>query len=380
MRSLPWSGCARTYRGSCLPYSIAWWTRTPGGATPRRRSRRPTLQPFCRSVEPAALRALLEPAPHQETPTPLETRDLFQKKTELGPAPIPAAVRPPAPNPAIPSDETLLAHASTVPTPPRRRGVGLAVAALLILFLIGASSVGAWMLWNAFMDQGGADSKTRTENGGTDPKSRPENGGAPSGANAGDGKPVLGDGPDEPMSMPGHDAPLCGSLKFTPDGLHAVSECGDFLYIWDLKKRVKQDRWQREGYGQPLLALSPDGGLIASVGAYGGGQRILQLFDYATQKPRAKLPFSSGSLTLAFSPDNSLLAVSDPVGPKGCRVRIFDVASGLRDEPYEIQSGAPAFSLAFTRDGKFLLTGSGSLGGGRRHERARCGTSRMAVR
>jgi WD40 repeat protein len=86
------------------------------------------------------------------------------------------------------------------------------------------------------------------------------------------------------------------------------------------------------------------------------------LFDWKDSKTHRPLdpsiPLDKGTVAVAISPDNALLAVSDTEGPKGYRVRLIEVAT--RKEGKDIPSGAPLLSLAFSPNGKYLATGSGN--------------------
>jgi serine/threonine-protein kinase len=185
------------------------------------------------------------------------------------------------------------------------------------------------------------------------------------------GGPGLGEGPEVPVAMTGHDSRaglVCASLAFLPDGTHAVSSYGGKIYLWDLQKRVRQDSWDqtdgpsRGGFGPPggalagVVLVSPAGDLLAAGSAadFSGAKAVL-LFDAATHARKGKIPVDQGS-ALAFAPDGSRLAGAEMGKAKGNRVRIIDLQTF---QETEVPSGPPVCSLAFSPDGRFLATGHG---------------------
>jgi serine/threonine protein kinase/WD40 repeat protein len=272
------------------------------------------------------------------------------------PVATPREVPPAGANPVIP-EVTLVAPAD------QKKGggpsgflIGCAVAALLLLVLGGVGGVAALVY-----SLGGSTSDTKVASAK----------GTPS-VPAAQKDPVLGIGPATPVSMTGHNENgVCGSLLFTPDGKQALSECHGAIHLWDLQLHRQADRWDwgpnsRGGAG--VITVSPDGGLLAAVPApvlsagAAAAKKALVLFDWKDPKTHKAIdppvPLETGTTAVGFSPDGSLLAVSEIEGPKGNRVRLVEVAT--RKENKDIPSGAPLLSLAFAPNGKFLATGSGN--------------------
>jgi serine/threonine protein kinase/WD40 repeat protein len=297
--------------------------------------------------------------------------DVFQAATvapsKAPPAPPPPAARsfpvatpreaPPArANPAIP-EVTLVA-----PAEKKKAGVpaglliGCTVAAVLLLALGGLGGVAALVY-----SLSGSTSATKAGSAK----------GAPS-VPVAQKEPVLGTEPAAPVSMTGHNENgVCGSLLFTPDGKQALSECYGSIHVWDLQLHRQADKWDWHPgpKGNPgVITIAPDGGLLAVVPApapsagFANAKKALVLFDRKDPKTHKALdppvPLETGTTAVGFSPDGSLLAISEIEGPKGNRVRLAEVAT--RKENKDIPSGAPLLSLAFAPNGKFLATGSGN--------------------
>ncbi len=219
---------------------------------------------------------------------------------------------------------------------PRRRLVPM-LAAVGVLLLVAA--VVAWLLPHGASGPG---------------KGKPDDGGA---------APVLLDG-----RHPGY----CGSLVFTADGTRAVSESGGGgVYVWDLKSRRMVHSWTH-GLEQPekgqdsggTVAVSPDGKLLAAaaVNVGTGNRQFLSLYDQTTyQRTGDDFPFSPLGPAMAFSPDGSRLAVVELpglfgalLGPATFNVAVVEIKTRKWTR---FPSATPVGCLAFSPDGRFLVTG-----------------------
>jgi DNA-binding beta-propeller fold protein YncE len=155
---------------------------------------------------------------------------------------------------------------------------------------------------------------------------------------------------------------------FSPDGTLLASSAGGAAFhdvdLWDVAtgQRVTTLINPPEPIGVDALAFSPDGKFLA----VGDGAHVC-IWDLATRTLTVNLT-TSGTLvdTMAFSPDDALLATSTITGGDGANpVQLWDVTTGelvatplaglVAVEKYDVHS------LVFSPDGK-LLTASG--GGG----------------
>ncbi len=129
------------------------------------------------------------------------------------------------------------------------------------------------------------------------------------------------------------------SIAFSPDGKWLVSGGIDdkHLYLWDVTTRREIRKFAATEEGAFRVAFSSDGRTIAANGG------ALYLWDAVTGKQLRRL--EGRPLSMAFSPDGSLLAHDR--GP----VRLLEVATG--QEIGQIEDG-DATNMAFSPDGQFI--------------------------
>ncbi len=108
------------------------------------------------------------------------------------------------------------------------------------------------------------------------------------------------------------------------------------------------------------LVYSPDGLSLAYQDAHS-----VQLWDVSAPRPRLRAAFEGGDTrpellggTVAFAPDGKTLAAC--MGPEKV-VRVWDLSSATPEEKWVIPTTDPPLGLAFTPDGKSLVTACGKF-------------------
>jgi RNA polymerase sigma factor (sigma-70 family) len=144
------------------------------------------------------------------------------------------------------------------------------------------------------------------------------------------------------------------SLTFSPDGKRLASGGDRALRLWDVATG-KQLHLFGQGHGQTGtdgVAFSPDGKILA----VGSHDPAVHLWDVATAKELRQLPTGLPRVdTLAFTPDGKQLAVGC-----GATIRIWDPATGKEQQPLPARVDGRTWGMAYSRDGKYLATGSES--------------------
>jgi sugar lactone lactonase YvrE len=159
-------------------------------------------------------------------------------------------------------------------------------------------------------------------------------------------------------NLPGHTQNVY-SVAFHPNGKTLVSTCRDGVKFWDVETGVERRSLPKEAIYFNSVACSPDGKTLA----LGGGSQsegydlpgTVRLVDAASGAELASLVgHASFVYTVAFSPDGKTLASGDYQGV----VRLWDVAS--RKQRAVLQHARPVVSLAFARDGGVLAAAAGN--------------------
>jgi WD40 repeat protein len=179
-----------------------------------------------------------------------------------------------------------------------------------------------------------------------------------------DGKRLAGaDGPrvtvwdltsGKPAHEVGHTAQVWG-LAFTPDGRTIVSgagPCDNSIRFWDSATGKEMARCRALPDGIGLLAVSPDGRLVAA----GGYSSVDQLWALPSGKEVRRLDTQDeATYALAFSPDGMRLAIG------GIRktLHLWDVQAGRELDSFGTVVGNRVGRVAFSPNGKLLATAEG---------------------
>jgi len=148
-----------------------------------------------------------------------------------------------------------------------------------------------------------------------------------------------------------------GRLCYSPDGKSlAVGTMTKKVILWDVEGEKVQATLNRNPDWVTALSFSPDGRILASGEAIVG---LVVLWDPASLKPLARLDVNREMLhadSLAFSPDSKLLAIA---GRNSQAAHLVDLKAEreIAVFPAPKRDGGV---VAFSPDGKLLVTGSGT--------------------
>jgi WD40 repeat protein/predicted Ser/Thr protein kinase len=115
---------------------------------------------------------------------------------------------------------------------------------------------------------------------------------------------------------------------------------------WDVASWVEIPFGRLDVSGSLALAQSPDQHLLAVPSGKG-----VKLWDYATSELKAAFPSDDGAMMAAFSPDSRLFAASISGG-----ARVWEVDSGREVAALSLHANG-VISVAFSPDGRRLVTG-----------------------
>lgn len=163
------------------------------------------------------------------------------------------------------------------------------------------------------------------------------------------------DGDAPPVRLPGNaTSDHCSGavLSFSPDSKILAVYCSlarsETLYFWDVAEHKLI--YQLGGRGYNFIAHSPDGSLLAA-----GGLNNLEILDARTGREVFRHQGESVNehiWSVAFSPDGNTLAtgIED-------HIKFWDTRTWKQIDP-DPNLSAPPSALAFSSDGRHLVTGS----------------------
>ncbi|WP_439119216.1 c-type cytochrome [Marivita sp.] len=153
-----------------------------------------------------------------------------------------------------------------------------------------------------------------------------------------------------PVFLTGHSGPV-NDVAFTRDGLALYSASADgSIRLWDLSINSERQRVIEHGFGVNELELNEDAGWLA-YGAVDGGTRVL---DIATGNTLADLTLERRPiLSMAVSPDGSLLAVGDGEG----YIMVVETPGWRIARDFRATERGPVWALAFSNDGTNIHAG-----------------------
>jgi WD40 repeat protein len=154
---------------------------------------------------------------------------------------------------------------------------------------------------------------------------------------------------DEPLVDSRLDGPVAG-VAFEVNGGLLLAAGGATLRAWDVFEGSVSASAQSEGGLISAATRGPNGTELA----YAGADGVVRAWNPSSGGQRVITQGSGAPLTaLAFSTDGQLMATADAGG-----VLIWDVATGqLLAAPW-VSEGEVIYSLAFSPDGRLLLSGS----------------------
>jgi WD40 repeat protein len=156
-----------------------------------------------------------------------------------------------------------------------------------------------------------------------------------------------------PLAKPDKNTVFCSSLAMTSDGKTLCTGHGDrTIRVWDLPSRKLQSTF---GTGNSLvesLVFAPGNKTLACILF----DQSVAFWDVTTGQQRARIDRAlADAWTLAFSPDGMTVAVGGGDG----KIRLWDMATGTSRARFPAHAPSRVYALAFTPDGKMLVSGSG---------------------
>jgi WD40 repeat protein len=147
------------------------------------------------------------------------------------------------------------------------------------------------------------------------------------------------------------------SLALSRDGhVLAVGSIDKTVTLCDVNDLQMCRPWNRPAVSTTSIALSPDGGLLAT-GAEDGSNRVLLWDTQSVDKEPVKLKGPTDIVNaIAFSPDGKLVAA----GSRDKTIRVWDISTQTPWRIYQLPAKAGSVkAVAFSPDARVLAAGSG---------------------
>jgi WD40 repeat protein len=137
-------------------------------------------------------------------------------------------------------------------------------------------------------------------------------------------------------------------IAFLPDGKTLIS-ASESIRVWDAATgQLKREMADAPGWMISLLAISPDGKIMA----WGGRRETIHLLEIATGRQLSRLTgHKYYSECIAFSPDGKVLAS----GGRDDSIRLWDVTTGKQVAEWNNPGWRTSY-LAYSADGKTLVS------------------------
>jgi len=166
----------------------------------------------------------------------------------------------------------------------------------------------------------------------------------------------------------GHNNRPVRRIYFTPDGKFLASAGLDgTVRFWEPKnlQEVRQILAHPDGVG--TLAFSPDGKYLITASRAGAPPTpgVIKVWDLATFTEKTTITGQTGKiLSLAVSPDSTLLAMGGGIPKEFGEVKLFDLATGAERASFPDHKEWVE-CVTFSADGNWLASGGGVTRGSR---------------
>lgn len=158
-----------------------------------------------------------------------------------------------------------------------------------------------------------------------------------------------------------YDEPNVGDAQFSPDGKSVAATLAgeNVVKLWDPVTGKKKKTFEGAKVSLGTIAFSRDGRFLAASGYMhddkGKRQGMVILWEAGSGKVlwQVRANEGAGAEVIALSPDGKLLATGDRDAP----IKLWDTATGKCKQTLRGSQEHKVFSLAFSPDGKLLASG-----------------------